>query len=130
MEQDSFRDVALPAPALLPQFPRLEDRHLDLQATRAIHLLAHDGLDFPVGAQPERGQGVNARGDPPHHPRTAQKDVGDRLRIAGNLTDRLEEILRPTHLGGKLSVLSFQFSVLGRPTAISPMGSPELRTDH
>ena len=97
VEEDLLLLVARPAAALLPQLARLEDRQLDLEGAGAVDLLAHDRLGLAVRAQAERRQRVDAGGDAADHPGARQEDVGDRLRVARDLADGLEEVLGPAH---------------------------------
>src|SRR5262249_2946516 len=97
VEEELLPLVACPAPALLPQLAGLEDRHLDLERSGAVDLLAHDRLGLAVGTQAERGQRVDPARDAADHPRAGEQDVRDRVGVAGHLADGLKEVLGPAH---------------------------------
>ncbi len=99
MEEDLFGRVALPPAALLPELPRLEDRELELEAPGAVHLLADDRLGLAVRPEAERGERVDARGDPADHARPGEEHVGHRIGVARHLADCLQEVIGPAHAG-------------------------------
>src|SRR5690606_33352226 len=81
----------VPPARLDPQLGRLDDRHQQLDRTRAVHLLAHDRLDLPDHAQPERHVRIDAAGDladhagARHQPMTDDFGVGRRFLLRGQV---------------------------------------------
>ena len=65
LEAQQFGPVGLEAPGLLPQFGRLDHGHGEFDRARAVHLLAHDGLDLAHHAQAEGHPGVDPAGEAP-----------------------------------------------------------------
>ena len=97
VEEDLFLGVARPAARFLPELARLEDRQLDLEASRPVDLLADDLLGLAVRAQPEGREGIDASRQPADHPGARQEHVRDRVGVAGDLADGLQEVSGPAH---------------------------------
>ena len=76
------------AAGFLPQLGRHHHWRQQFQGTGAIHFLAHDRLDLPQHAQPQRQPGVDAGGELADHACTQHQPVADDFGVGGDFLER------------------------------------------
>src|SRR4029077_16533618 len=99
LQPQQLAAVLLPAAALDPQLRGNHRGHEDLLRARAVHLLAHDALEAPDGAEPEGQEGVDAARHLADHARTDEEAVSHDLGVRGVLTQRRREESAETGYG-------------------------------
>ena len=81
LDTDHLRAVSAPAPTLLPEFGRLEDRHHDLLSACRIHLLTDDLLDLADRTPRKRQIGIHTTRRLAYEPRTIHELMAGDLRL-------------------------------------------------
>src|SRR6185436_3033424 len=97
LEAQQLGAVLVPASRFLPQLGRLHRRHQHFLRAGAVHLFAHDRLDFAQRAQTERQPGVDAGGELADHARAQHQFVGDGLGVGGGFANGREQELGNAH---------------------------------
>ena len=81
----------VPAPGLLPQVGRVDDRHRDLLPADRVHLVAQDGFDLLHRAFGEMQVGEDARPERTDEPGAHQQAVADHLGFRRGVAQGLAE---------------------------------------
>ena len=103
VEEDPLGLVTVPATGLDPELLRLEDRQVDFQRARRVHLLADDLGHLPERPEPERRVRVDARGELVDESRAVEELMRDDLGVAGHLAESHEKRLGPAHVAREIS---------------------------
>ena len=89
--------IGLVAPALAPEFRRLDGRHQKLDGAGTILFLTHDPAHLVEHAQPERQKGIDAGGLLADHAGAQHQAVGDDLGLFRRLTQDRQEVAGKAH---------------------------------
>ena len=96
-QAQQFRPELVPAAGFLPQLCGLNRGHEQFDGTGAVHLLAHDGLDFAQCTQADRQPGVHAGGEAADQPCAQHELVADDLRIGGDVAQGVDGVGGESH---------------------------------